>query len=141
MILYWGDFMKKVNVLLLCALLPLAAAGCGHSVKEEPADTWDCTVTSAEESGENAYVITYSDAEVTSRTGVLTAENQSDFTIAVHISAAGEELVQTIAPEGTAKFQNLLKDQIYQVGLHAEVEEGTEIRARLYDGETGLTAS
>ena len=55
--------------------------------KANAAIQWDCSVTCAEESTPDSYVITYSDAKILSKTGVLTVQNRNDFDIIVHLSA------------------------------------------------------
>ena len=49
--------------------------------KANAAIQWDCSVTCAEESTPDSYVITYSDAKILSKTGVLTVQNRNDFDI------------------------------------------------------------
>ena len=53
--------------------------------KANAAIQWDCSVTCAEESTPDSYVITYSDAKISSKTGVLTVQNRNDFDIIVPI--------------------------------------------------------
>lgn len=55
--------------------------------KANAAIQWDCSVTCAEESTPDSYVITYSDAKILSKTGVLTVQNRNDFDIIVIYSA------------------------------------------------------
>ena len=55
--------------------------------KANAAIQWDCSVTCAEESTPDSYVITYSDAKILSKTGVLTVQNRNDFDIIVYCSA------------------------------------------------------
>ena len=44
--------------------------------KANAAIQWDCSVTCAEESTPDSYVITYSDAKIISKTGVLPGQNR-----------------------------------------------------------------
>ena len=54
--------------------------------KANAAIQWDCSVTCAEESTPDSYVITYSDAKkFLSKTGVLTVQNRNDFDVIVHL--------------------------------------------------------
>ena len=53
--------------------------------KANAAIQWDCSVTCAEESTPDSYVITYSDAKISSKTGVLTVQNRNDFNIIADI--------------------------------------------------------
>ena len=55
--------------------------------KANAAIQWDCSVTCAEESTPDSYVITYSDAKILSKTGVLTVQNRNDFDILCICSA------------------------------------------------------
>jgi len=107
----------------------------GCSAKEEGAQ-WDCTVECVEESDADSYVISYSDAEVTSIDGVLTFQNRNDFDIVVHLLSEGnEERVMDVYAGGVAVLYQLEKETVYTVGCHADVEIGTEIVLMVYDGE------
>ena len=55
--------------------------------KANAAIQWDCSVTCAEESTPDSYVITYSDAKILSKTGVLTVQNrlQNNPTVSRHL--------------------------------------------------------
>lgn len=105
------------------------------SSKEEKSK-WDCSVNCAEESTADSYIVTYSEEEISSNTGILTFQNQNKFEITVHLITAGEEEeVFEIQPGGCTTFYQLEKDTVYTVGVHAEVNEGMEIRLVVYDGE------
>ena len=90
----------------------------------------------AEKSTPDSYVITYSDAKILSNTGVLTVQNRNDFDIIVHLLCEGkQELVSDSIPAGGCySFQNVT-DKEYTVGIHAEVDENTDIKAFVYDGK------
>lgn len=97
---------------------------------------WDCSVNCAEESKENAYIITYSDERVVSNTGRLAFQNRNLFAITVHLIGKGKEaFVSEIAPGGNVIFMQADKEMTYTVGIHADVEEGTELNLMVYDGE------
>ena len=99
-------------------------------------DKWDCTVHCAEESGENAYVITYSEEEILANTGCITFQNRNMFAITVHLIGKGKEaFVSEIAPGENVTFMQADKEVTYTVGIHADVEEGTELNLMVYDGE------
>ena len=99
-------------------------------------DKWDCTVHCAEESGENAYVITYSEEEILTDTGCITFQNRNLFAITVHLIGKGKEaFVSEIAPGGNVVFMQADKGGTYTVGIHADVKEGTELSLMVYDGE------
>ena len=99
-------------------------------------DKWDCTVHCAEESKENAYVITYSEESVVSNTGSLTFQNRNLFAITIHLIGKGKEaFVSEIAPGGNVTFMQADKEVTYTVGIHADVEEGMELNLMVYDGE------
>ncbi len=100
------------------------------------AEKWDCSVNCAEESEENSYVITYSDEEILSHTGCITFQNRNLFAITVHLIGKGKEaFVSEIAPGGNVVFMQADKEVTYTVGIHADVEEGTELNLMVYDGE------
>ncbi len=99
-------------------------------------DKWDCTIHCAEESGENSYVITYSDEEILADTGCITFQNRNVFAITVHLIGEGKEVfVSEIAPGGNVVFMQADQEVTYTVGIHADVEEGTELSLMVYDGE------
>ena len=99
-------------------------------------EKWDCTVHCAEESGENSYVITYSEKEIVADTGRITFQNRNMFAITVHLIGKGKEaFVSEIAPGGNVVFMQADPEVSYTVGIHADVEEGTELSLMVYDGE------
>lgn len=99
-------------------------------------DKWDCTVHCAEESGENSYVITYSEKEILADTGRITFQNRNMFAITVHLIGKGKEaFVSEIEPGGNVVFMQADPEVSYTVGIHADVEEGTELSLMVYDGE------
>ncbi len=99
-------------------------------------DKWDCTVHCAEESGESSYVITYSEEEILADTGCITFQNRNMFAITVHLIGKGKEVfVSEITPGGNVTFMQADKEVTYTVGIHADVEEGTELNLMVYDGE------
>ena len=125
--------MKRYLILFLSLLWAVALCAC--SAKEEGAQ-WDCTVECVEESDADSYVISYSDAEVTSTDGVLTFQNRNDFDIVVHLLSEGnEERVMDVYAGGVAVLYQLKPETVYTVGCHADVEIGTEIALMVYDGE------
>ena len=104
--------------------------------KANAAIQWDCSVTCAEESTPDSYVITYSDAKILSKTGVLTVQNRNDFDIIVHLLCEGEqELVSGGIPAGGCYSFLNVTDKEYTVGIHADVDENTDIKVFVYDGK------
>ena len=100
---------------------------------------WDCSVTCAEESTDDSYIITYSDVEIVPSSSVLTFQNQNDFDIKVYINGniSGEEPGDSfeISAGGVFVAYQLKENTIYTLGCHADVEEGTLIKLMVYDGE------
>ena len=100
--------------------------------KANAAIQWDCSVTCAEESTPDSYVITYSDAKILSKTGVLTVQNRNDFDIIVYLLCEGkQELVSGRIPAGGC--YSFLNE--HTVGIHADVGENTDIKVFVYDGK------
>ncbi|MGN1156350.1 MAG: hypothetical protein ACI4TK_09260 [Agathobacter sp.] len=139
--------MKKKLTLSLSLLLVFAIIGVlifltyrsSESYRKEKAAgniaQWDCSVSCAESSDE--YVITYSDVKVTSQTGVLTIQNRNDFDIVVHLLSAGEqEIVSDNIPAGGSYSFLEATDKEYTVGVHADVDENTEMKVFVYDGKS-----
>ena len=103
--------------------------------KANAAILWDCSVTCAEESTPDSYVITYSDAKILSKTGVLTVQNRNDFDIIVYLLCEGkQELVSGRIPAGGCYSFLNVTDEEYTVGIHADVDENTDIKVFVYDG-------
>ena len=128
----WKKWFDLVAVVGLCAL---ALCACSNSKSAEELDKWDCSVVCAKES-EDGYVITYSDEEVVPQAGVLTFQNRNEFDIVVHLLTAGEEeRTMEISAGGICVQDQLKTGAAYTVGCHAEVEENTEIKLMVYDGE------
>ena len=63
-------------------------------------DKWECSVTCAETSETNNYVVTYSDKKVFSQTGILTFQNSNNFNIIVHLQIPVEEERSAEIPAG-----------------------------------------
>ena len=126
--------MKRLICIVLICMLSIALVACA---KEQPKeDQWEITVPCAEESQQDSYVISYGGVTVASETGILTLQNRNDFEITVHLSCNGqEEQVFDIQPGGVTVFHQVVKGEVYTVGIHAEVKEGTEIKLMVYDGE------
>ena len=104
--------------------------------KANAAIQWDCSVTCAEESTPDSYVITYSDAKILSKTGVLTVQNRNDFDIIVYLLCEGkQELVSGSIPAGGCYSFLNVTDEEYTVGIHADVDENTDIKVFVYDGK------
>ena len=104
--------------------------------KANAAIQWDCSVTCAEESTPDSYVITYSDAKISSKTGVLTVQNRNDFDIIVHLLCEGkQELVSGRIPAGGCYSFLNVTDEEHTVGIHADVGENTDIKVFVYDGK------
>ena len=71
-----------VSICVLVAIIGIALYAFMSSEfyrKEKAPTAWDCSVTCAEESTPNNYVINYTDSKVISKTGVLTIQNRNDF--------------------------------------------------------------
>lgn len=127
--------MKNRIPILLCFLCLLLLCACGKNKTPEPRPAWDCSVTCAEESTEEHYVITYSDEEIISATGALTFTNVNDFEITIHLLTEGqEERSDTLGPRGICTLFQLQRDVPYQIGIHADVEPDTPIYLTVHDG-------
>ena len=127
--------MKRCLILFLSIFCLLFLFGCSAASKE--GQVWDCTVECVEESGEDAYVISYSDQEVVvPRSGTLTFQNRNEFDIVVHLLTGGEEEEVLDVPAGGVFVRYQLEQgTVYTVGCHADVEIGTEIALMVYEGE------
>ena len=127
--------MKKTLFLMAAVVLALTLCACASSRQEQAKDRWDCTVTCAKTSAANSYIITYSEEDVISRTGVLTLHHQTPFPVTVHLLSAGnQELTCEIDTGGNTAFLDVEQETSYTIGIHADVEEGTEIQLMVYDG-------
>ena len=125
--------MKKLIALVLALVCMAAIAACGNQTKA--LKRWDCTIICAEESSDNAYVVSYWDEKIISATGILTIDNnKNDFDIAIHLIADGKERVEEIGAGVVCSLYQLARDTEYTVGCHADVPEGTEIIIPIYDG-------
>ena len=106
----------------------------GYTAQEK--EKWNCSVTCAEDSADNAYVTTYSNERVVSSTGVLSLQNQNDFDIVVHLLTNGQqERTAEIPAGGVSILYELIEGVEYTVGTHADVPEGTEIFLMVYEGK------
>lgn len=126
-----------IGILAISTMIIFSTYKSSEAYRKAKAKTqWECSVVCAEKSTPDSYVITYSDAKILSNTGVLTVQNRNDFDITVHLLCEGkQELVSDSIPAGGCySFQNVT-DKEYTVGIHAEVDENTDIKAFVYDGK------
>ena len=128
--------MKKSVFIFSIIFFVFLFNGCSKNTDLGKKLKWDCTVTCAEESKDNSYIITYSSEKVVCTTGILSIQNRNDFDIIVHLSTSNEEeRVEKITAGSTCILYQIKKDVDYTVGLYADVEENTEIKCMIYDGE------
>ena len=127
---------RIISLIILMCTFSMLACSCSRLKHVEELDKWDCTVTCAQTSTPDSYIITYSDEIIVTSTGVLTIQNQNDFDIKVHllVDREKEEVLNVGAGGITVQYQ-LDKKAEYSLGIHADVEEGTEIKVMVYDGE------
>ena len=131
-----GKHMITRRIICIFCICSLLLCSCSNLKYVEELDKWDCTVTCAQTSKPDSYIITYSNETIVTSTGVLTIQNQNDFDIKVHLLADREkgEVLDVGAGGITVQYQ-LDKKAEYSLGIHADVEEGTEIKVMVYDGE------
>lgn len=100
---------------------------------------WDCSVTCAEKSSDDSYIITYSNEKIIPSSSVLTFQNQNDFDIKVYINGniSGEDTGESfeISAGGIFVAYQLKKNTVYTLGCHADVAKGTLIKLMVYDGK------
>ena len=122
-----------ISIMIMFSIYKKSSEACR---KANAAIQWDCSVTCAEESTPDSYVITYSDAKISSKTGVLTVQNRNDFDIIVYLLCEGkQELVSGSIPAGGCYSFLNVTDEEYTVGIHADVDENTDIKVFVYDGK------
>ena len=98
-------------------------------------DKWDCSVTCAETSETNNYVVTYSDKKVFSQTGILTFQNSNNFNIIVHLQIPDEEeRTAEIPAGGVSSLYQISQNKACTVGVYADVPENETIKLMVYDG-------
>ena len=130
--------MKRIFNLVLLSICVVLLCACSKNGSEEVQSKWDCSVACAKESADDNYVITYSDEEIISNTGIISVQNRNDFDIVVHLFADGqEERKIEISAGGVSVLHQIKKEQVYTIGCHAAVKENTEIKLMIYDGEKG----
>lgn len=130
--------MKKRILIISIMLFVFLLCGCSKNKDSdfEKKSEWDCTVACAEESKDNSYIITYSSEKVICTTGKLSIQNHNDFDITVYLSTNDEdERVEKLTAGTTSVLSSIKKNVVYTVGFHADVEENTEIKCTIYDGE------
>lgn len=133
--------MKKtviISLTILISVFSLILCSCTRieDMGEDEMCGWDCTVSCEQTSTPDSYIITYSDVIFSADTGILTIQNQNDFDVKVHLFANREnEEVIDVAAGGVSVLSHLDKEAEYNLGIHADVEEGTRIRVMVYDGD------
>lgn len=134
---FMNKTIRNSLTILICAFsLILCSCTQLEDMEEEEMYRWDCNVICEQESTPDSYIITYSDVIFGADTGILTIQNQNDFDIKVHLFTNREnEKVIDIEAEGATVLHELEKEAEYNMGIHADVEEGTEIKITVYDGD------
>ena len=90
-------------------------------------DKWDCSVTCAETSETNNYVVTYSDKKVSSQTGILTFQNSNNFNIIVHLQIPDEEeRTAEIPAGGVSSLYQISQNKACTVGVYADSSQEKE---------------
>ena len=127
---------RIISLIILMCTFSVLVCSCSRLKHVEELDKWDCTVTCAQTSTPDSYIIIYCDEKIIASTGVLTIQNRNDFDIKVYLLADREkgEVLEIGAGGITVQYQ-LDKKAEYSLGIHADVEEGTEIKVMVYDGE------
>ena len=133
--------MKKKAIIIIALVAFVLGIGIIRSSKAESeiVNSWDCTVTYAEEASNDTYVITYCDDKIVSTTGILTLENNNDFGIVVYLKADDYERIELMDADSRMILYELDKEVEYAVGFHASVTRGTEITLLVYDGAVNIS--
>jgi len=133
--------MKKtvfIRLTILISVFSLILCSCTRieDMREDEMCGWDCTVSCEQTSTPDSYIITYSDVIFSADTVLFIIQNQNDFDVKVHLFANREnEEVIDVAAGGVSVLSQLDKEAEYNLGIHADVEEGTQIRVMVYDGD------
>ncbi len=105
-------------------ILSFLISSCSNDTDAGKETKWDCTVTCAEKSKEESYIITYSEEEVVSSTGTLSVQSRNDFDIIVHLLTDSESERSIEVPAGGVScLYQIEKDVIYTAGCQADVED------------------
>ena len=133
--------MKKKVIIIIAFVALVFGIGIIKSskIESEVVNSWDCTVTYAEGSSGNAYVITYCDEKIVSTTGILTLENKNDFGIVVYLKSDDYERIELMDADSRMILYEQDKEVEYAVGFHASVTRGTEISLLVYDGAVNIS--
>ena len=131
----WIKMIKKSFVFIL-TFMCLTLSACSNFKHVEEVSKWALSITCAEDSTEEAYVITYDDTVLISNTGTLAFQNQNDFDVVIYLLRDNqhEEKIE-IGAGGAAFLYQIDQGVEYTLGCHADVKEGTVIKLMVYDGE------
>ena len=73
--------MIKKSFVFILTFMCLTLSACSNFKHVEEVSKWALSITCAEDSTEEAYVITYDDTVLISNTGTLAFQNQNDFSL------------------------------------------------------------
>lgn len=73
--------MKKKAAVIMLSICVMLLCSCSKFTSVEESGKWDCSVSCAEESSADTYVITYSDEKIASKNGILSFQNLNNFNI------------------------------------------------------------
>ena len=138
--------MKKYITLIIVLVL-VAASLCGYRVwmLSQP-DKWEISLSQPEK---DETVIVYYDKMIDSETGYFSIWNKNDFPIDLYfilqdgsnqISENSTAQIVEKGLHGHSQIVGILVDENekYEIGIHADVAEGTEINLVIQDGNTTI---
>lgn len=138
--------MKKYIALIIVLVL-VAASLCGYRMwKLNQPDKWEISLS---QPVEDETVTVYYDKMIDSETGYFSIWNKNDFPIDVYFilqdgsnqisDNSNDHIVEKELP-GHSQTVGILVDENekYEVGIHADVAEGTEINLVVQDGNTTI---
>ena len=131
-----GQQFDTASFVFILTFMCLTLSACSNFKHVEEVSKWALSITCAEDSTEEAYVITYDDTVLISNTGTLAFQNQNDFDVVIYLLRDNqhEEKIE-IGAGGAAILYQIDQGVEYTLGCHADVKEGTDIKLMVYDGE------
>ena len=125
--------MRRLFYTILILLTTLLC-GCRHMSQEADGKTWYITLNQL---SDNETTINYDDQELQTDTGEFNIQNRNTFPVYVYLYSDSADLVHEseIQVGGMCSFRQIEPETTYTIGVHADVDEGTDILLAVYDSD------
>ena len=133
--------MKRLFYLMSFILCIGFLCACAQTEETGIVNSWECMITSAEQTEDNLHGVGYIDEIIVSSTGCLSFENESDFDIVIFLFVDDiAERAEPLKANSKVVLYEIKKDVEYAIGVFSDYEV-RKIKLLVHDGEMDLVES